>query len=106
LFQGGEDQTVTPSYAQCGIDKINGDFANGGSSSFTVCYDPTAIHGGEVGSGVDVTTAITRRSADWINQFIAAQTLGASPPAPCSPWTGVDPSGNTISCPSLPPNSD
>jgi hypothetical protein len=106
LLFGGDDTTVTPSYAQCGIDKINSDLPQGAATTATFCIDQDAIHGAEVGGGSDVADGITRRSADWINQWIAAQTVGAPAPAACQAWTGVAPDGSTISCPSLPPNSD
>ena len=107
LIHGGEDATVTPAYAQCGIDKISQDLAqNPGSMTATFCVDPLAIHGAVAGPGSDDAAGVTRRNADWINQWIAAQTLGAAAPAACSPWTGIAADGSAISCPSLPPNQD
>ena len=109
VINGGEDTTVTPSYAACGIEKIDGDLQGGGGASTTsvdFCFDPPAIHGADALPGQHPELGITRRNADWVNQWVAARTLGHAEPAACHPWNGVGDDGKTIFCPSLPPNSD
>jgi hypothetical protein len=109
VINGGQDDTVTPSYAACGIEKIDSDLKSGGSAASTkvdFCFDPQAIHGADALPGEHPELGITRRSADWINQWVAARTLGHADPAACNPWNGKGDDGKAISCPSLPPNSD
>jgi pimeloyl-ACP methyl ester carboxylesterase len=106
VINGGQDGTVTPSLAACGIEKIDEDMSRGGSTAVDFCFDQDAIHGSDVGAGEHPELGITRRNADWINHWVAARTLGAKEPGTCTAWTGKAADGSSISCPSLPPNND
>jgi hypothetical protein len=88
IYFGGMDSTITPSFAQCSIEKINGDLAADTSSTTKVdfCYDAQATHRGT-----------TERDVDAANAWIAALVDGTTP-ATCTPF----PTGTV--CPSVPPN--
>jgi pimeloyl-ACP methyl ester carboxylesterase len=88
VWQGGMDATITPAFAQCGIDRINHDYAADpqATSSFTLCGDPMATHG-----------SVVRRNLEWVNHWIDARLGGAAEPAACTQWV-------TDSCAPLPPN--
>ena len=106
LIHGGQDTTVTPALAECGIEKIRADLSNGATTQATFCFDPGATHGAVSDGSSNPSAAVTRRNADWINQWVLARTLGGAEPAACTPWTGKAADGTAIQCPSLPPNSD
>jgi pimeloyl-ACP methyl ester carboxylesterase len=106
VINGGQDDYVTPAYAECGVEKIQADFAAATNATSTVdfCFDPEAIHGANAVPGQQPQLGVTRRNAVWINQWIAAKTLGQTAPAACNTWTTTAVDGSSISCPSLPPN--
>jgi predicted esterase len=62
--QGGQDQTVTPALGACVLDRMQQDKAN-----YTLCFDPTASHGGVIAF-----------QANYVNQWIAQQALDAGAP--------------------------
>ena len=64
---GGMDRTITPDLAACVFNRYKADNAN-----VTVCVDPASTHG-----------SIVTSHADYVNQWIAAVTLGATAPAAC-----------------------
>jgi pimeloyl-ACP methyl ester carboxylesterase len=88
---GGQDTTITPDLAACVFDRYKADGAN-----YKVCFDPAGSH-----------SAIVSLRADYVNQWIAARTLGATEPAACPNDESAlkDDAGTPIPCnPSLPPN--
>ena len=90
VLYGGEDTTISPDRAACVFDRLQSDGAN-----FSVCFEPSADHGG-----------IVRMRADYVNDWIANLTLGAAAPAACtSDLSGlVDDAGAPVQCATPPPN--
>jgi hypothetical protein len=86
LWAGGKDDTVTPGYAQCGIDRLSAE-----TNDFAACGDANADH-----------QTIIATSADWVRQYIAAVTLGYGYPAPCTPFSVAVPG---IKCQTPPANN-
>ncbi len=64
ISQGGADQTVTPALGACVVDRMQLDKAN-----YTLCFNPVATHGG-----------IVALQSNYVNQWIAQQTLDAGAP--------------------------
>ena len=67
-----------------------------------------SINGGFIGSNTstELTEGITRRAADWVNQWIAARTLGTAEPPACMGEEALLPEGGALECPKLPGNED
>jgi hypothetical protein len=107
-WHGGSDTSITPSRAKCGIDKINKDLtAAGATTSFTFCGDATAIHGSIMPTDPnEYLLGITRRQADWMNQWLGSKLLGETAPAACEGVSALSPDGGTVSCDPLPSNDD
>lgn len=83
---GGNDTTIPPDRARCGIDRLKADGA-----AMTFCYEPTATHG----SILDVRSKYV---ADWI----ASKTLGAPAPEACA----QNEAAVTTACNPTPSNDD
>ncbi|HEX6835532.1 MAG TPA: alpha/beta fold hydrolase [Polyangia bacterium] len=71
LWYGGQDQTITPGYARCELDKIAADGAAG--PSVKACVDSQATHTGIVGLDIG-----------WVSQWIAARATGDAEPSDCA----------------------
>jgi pimeloyl-ACP methyl ester carboxylesterase len=88
---GGMDHTITPDLAACVFQRYKTD-----SLKYKVCLDPNGGH-----------SSIVAYRADYVNDWIAARTLGAAEPAACpSDETSLkDDAGAPVQCNSLvPPN--
>jgi pimeloyl-ACP methyl ester carboxylesterase len=104
LWQGALDETVTPPYAKCGVDKMRLDLG-ASTDKLKVCGDPTAVHGASA-DDANKSDGITRRAADWVNQWIGARAMGTAEPSACTGEEALQPEGGTLTCPNLPPNTD
>ncbi len=89
LLWGDTDTSVPPERITCAIDRLKGD-----GVALTVCVAPGVDHGGVVGA-----------KADYVGDWIAAQTLGATMPAACAQnETSIMSSGMLATCATIPPN--
>ncbi len=107
IWQGGEDTTITPGFAMCALERLHADLANApdATASLTFCVDPTARHSGFVNDpGVDLSAGITRRSMDWVDQWIAARTLGTEEPGACAGVEALTTDAGAPTCTVPPPN--
>jgi pimeloyl-ACP methyl ester carboxylesterase len=97
FWQGAEDQSVDPSLAQCGIDKITSDLSVAGATArFTVCGDRAADH-----------QTVRSNNLTWTAQWIASRTLGTPEPEACPGIEALQPAGGEpIACPAVPGNAD
>ena len=88
---GANDTTIDPTRMACVTDRLKSD-----SVQYTFCLDPSLGHGG-----------VVRAHADYVADWIAAQTLGAAAPAACALTDKnlVDDSGAPIQCATPPPNN-
>lgn len=88
---GGQDTTITPDLAACVFDRYKADGLN-----YKVCFDPAGSH-----------SSIVSVRADYVNEWIAARTLGGAEPAVCPNDEKAlnDDAGVRVQCnPQLPPN--
>lgn len=88
---GGKDTTITPDLAACVFDRYKADHLN-----YKVCFDPAGTH----------STIVSVR-ADYVNDWIAARTLGGAEPAACPNDENAlkDDAGARVPCnPNLPPD--
>lgn len=87
---GNKDTTLAPSRMTCARDWLK---TTGGN--VTYCVEPEADHVGIVGA-----------RASWVNDWIAARTLGAPEPSPCPKGADdiVDDTGKPATCDPVPPN--
>ncbi len=107
IWQGGADTTISPGLAVCGLDKLKSDLSAVSDASTTIkfCVDPTATHSGFTDDkGVDLSAAITRRSMDWVAQWIDARTVGGAEPADCVGEEAFDTDAGPTKCSTPPPN--
>ncbi len=74
LWQGREDDFLTPGYQQCGIDRLTA-----GGASLTACVGP-GDH-----------SSVMSSSADWVRGYLAQKLLGAAAPAACTPFASITP---------------
>lgn len=68
LPYGAKDDIIVPAYFSCTVDRLEGDGAN-----YKVCYSSTLGHSDVVGA-----------TADYVNDWIAAKTMGQPEPAGCA----------------------
>jgi pimeloyl-ACP methyl ester carboxylesterase len=88
---GGHDETITPDVAACVFTRYKADGLN-----YKVCFDPAGGH-----------SSIVSVRADYVNDWIAARTLGAPEPSACPNDENAlkDDAGTPIPCNALlPPN--
>jgi pimeloyl-ACP methyl ester carboxylesterase len=88
---GGQDTTITPDIAACVFGRYKADTLN-----YKVCFDPAASHSG-----------IVSLQSSYVNDWIAARTLGAAEPAACPSDESAlkDDAGAPVPCnPLVPPN--
>lgn len=74
LWQGREDDFLTPGYQQCGIDRLTA-----GGADLTACVE-TGDH-----------SSVISISAGWVRDYLASKLLGAAPPAACEPFASITP---------------
>ena len=88
---GANDTTIDPTRMACVTDRLKSD-----SVAYTFCLDPSVGHQG-----------IVRAHADYVADWIAAQTLGGTAPAACALTDKnlVDDAGAAIQCATPPPNN-
>jgi pimeloyl-ACP methyl ester carboxylesterase len=88
---GGQDTTIAYDRISCALDRLKTDNA----TLSVVCVEPQADHGG-----------IVKQKADWVADWIAAQTLGEAPPSACTGGEAaiVDPQKRPATCNQVPPN--
>ena len=91
LWFGGMDQTITPGYAQCTVERLAADLSAGGTTQVTACTDPGAEH-----------STVPPRNIGWVNDWIAAQVGGGTEPT-CAPLP--DPGMGGTACPGIPSNT-
>ncbi len=103
---GGQDGTVSPGFAKCGIDKLRLDLGASADAKLTVCADATAVHGGFLNRQTDLQNGITRRAADAVDAWISARLLGTAEPAACPGEQALAPDGGTLECRTPPSNTD
>jgi len=95
MWQGAEDQALPPELTQCGIDKINADFAApDATASFTLCGDRSAGH-----------ETILSQNMSWTAQWIAWKTSNGPAPSACAGHSELLPQSGALTC-LLPDNSD
>ncbi|HQP34927.1 MAG TPA: alpha/beta fold hydrolase [Polyangiaceae bacterium] len=106
VWAGGLDSSITPGRIQCMLERFDANLAAATDPTTTirVCADPTAVHSGFVGDRPDLSDGITRRSMDWVDQWIAARTLGEAEPPVCLDETGL--STEPLECETPPPNDE
>ncbi len=88
---GGGDETITPDIAACVFTRYKADTAN-----YKVCFDPAGTH-----------PSIVSLRADYVNDWIAARSLGGAEPAACPSDESAlkDDAGAAVQCNgNLPPN--
>jgi pimeloyl-ACP methyl ester carboxylesterase len=93
VWQGRDDQVVTPDRAKCGFDRIRKDLAKAPESLFTVCGDDQGTHG-----------SVLNRNIGWVNEWIAARAVGGDEPAACPGEEALVRSGVRLECTTPPPN--
>ncbi len=87
LWHGAKDDFLTPGFALCGVDRLQGQGAD-----LTVCIDAEGDHSSLISS-----------SADWVHSYLESVLLGAGDgPAPC---VGVEALGADAKCSVPIPNS-
>jgi len=91
LWFGGKDNTITPGYAQCTVERLAADLSGGGTTQVTACTDPGAEH-----------ITVPQRNIGWVDAWIAAQVDGTTAPT-CTPLP--DPSAGGTACPGIPSNT-
>jgi Secretory lipase len=109
LWFGGLDPTISPGLAVCGLDNLRAGIAaaSDATTSLKVCVDATAAHSGflaDVKDGIDPGAAITRRSMDWVDQWIAARTIGGEEPPACEGEEAFATESGPRKCSTPPPN--
>ncbi len=98
IWQGGQDASDRPGFAECAREKFAKDLmAAGATTTVKYCFDAQAAH----------RDIIRRAPAEYVNEWIAARGgVGSEPTGACdavpSPWT--DPSGLTGTTCETPPN--
>jgi pimeloyl-ACP methyl ester carboxylesterase len=89
---GSSDDTIPPERMACGFERLKQNGAN-----YKVCYvnAPAANHNG-----------VTGLKADYVNDWIASQTLGTTAPPACDKDESalVDDAGAPVKCATPPPN--
>jgi hypothetical protein len=94
VWHGAMDKDITPDRAQCGFDRIQSDLASAPSATttFKVCGDPIADHGG-----------VIQRDMDWVSQWIAARAAG-EPDPDCPGTAPLQPADGPLTC-AVPPQN-
>ena len=90
VVYGGRDDTIPPSRAVCGFDRLHADGAN-----VTVCLEPNGTHASVLGL-----------RSGYVNDWVASVALGAPAPVPCAQDEASirDDAGARIACATPPPN--
>jgi hypothetical protein len=91
LWQGAQDQLITPDLAKCGVEKIQRD----PSPSFKLCGDAAADH-----------ETIESRNTAWVTKWIEARTQGAPDTLACPGEEAFQNSIVPFVCPDIPGNED
>jgi len=107
VWAGGKDTAISPGRIKCALDRMQVDLgdADKPTTQIKLCGDATAVHSGFVGARPDISDGITRRGMTWVDQWIAARTLGEAEPAECAGEDAIS-GGKTLKCETPPSNKD
>jgi pimeloyl-ACP methyl ester carboxylesterase len=108
VWAGGKDTAVTPGRIKCAMDRMQADLdaASKATTEVKLCGDATAVHSGFIGDRPDLSDGITRRGMTWVDQWIAARTLGETEPSDCPGESAIAGDAGTLKCETPPSNKD